>query len=49
MDNVSHCKIIEDMRNEAAKEAAMLEKNKMVTNFYLQAQCQKLILLKHPA
>ena len=33
MDNVSHCKIIEDMRNEAAKEAAMLEKNKMVTNF----------------
>jgi len=27
------CKAIEDMRNEAAKEAAMLEKIQMVMNF----------------
>ena len=41
-----HCKIIEDMRNEAAKEAAMLEKNKMVTIFLSLGTVSKADLAK---
>lgn len=46
MDNVSHCKIIEDMRNETAKEAAMPEKNKMVTIFLSLGTVSKADLAK---
>lgn len=40
------CKAIEDMRNEAAKEAAMLEKIKMVTNFLSLGTVSKADLAK---